>query len=437
MRLDKFLCDNNIGTRSQVKEYIKKGQVTVNDQIIKKPETKVNNETDTVVCQGQTIHYRKYVYYMLNKPEGVVSATNDNTAPTVVSLLTVPEQKDLFPVGRLDKDTTGLLLLTNDGALAHDLLSPKKHVDKTYLVKPEKPLSAEDIHRLENGLDIGDEKPTAPSKARLTENGDLLLTIHEGRFHQVKRMLQAVDNQVLTLERVSFGPLSLDLSLQRGEYRALTEEEIKVLSGSGKKSYIPELFFMQFKRMFTTDAYRGTRGYLRTQKIYEILRTVLYFAISLSLFIAGWVSTGSRENLLTIVAVLGCLPACKSLVEMFMFLRYRGCDEQVAAKIAAHTEGLTTLYDMVFTSYEKNYVIYHLTVCGNTVCGYTTDPKFVEQAFYKHIQDILKKDNYREVSVKIFNDLDKYLARCDQLKELSSQPELSAGICQTLKSVSL
>lgn len=159
---------------------------------------------------------------------------------------------------------------------------------------------------------------------------------------------------------------------------------------------------MQFKRMFTTDAYRGTRGYLRTQKIYEILRTVIYFAISLSLFIAGWVSTGSRENLLTIVAVLGCLPACKSLVEMFMFLRYRGCDEQVAAKIAAHTEGLTTLYDMVFTSYEKNYVIYHLTVCGNTVCGYTTDPKFAEQAFYKHIQDILKKDNYREVSVKIF-----------------------------------
>ena len=122
MRLDKFLCDNNIGTRSQVKEYIKKGQVTVNDQIIKKPETKVNEETDTVVCQGQPIHYRKYVYYMLNKPEGVVSATNDNTAPTVVSLLTVPEQKDLFPVGRLDKDTTGLLLLTNDGELANALM---------------------------------------------------------------------------------------------------------------------------------------------------------------------------------------------------------------------------------------------------------------------------------------------------------------------------
>ena len=179
---------------------------------------------------------------------------------------------------------------------------------------------------------------------------------------------------------------------------------------------------MQFKRMFSTDAYKGTSGYLRTQKNYEILRTVLYFAISLSLFIAGWVTTGSRENLLTIVAVLGCLPACKSLVEMFMFLRYKGCNG---------------LYDMVFTSYEKNYVIHHMTICGNTLCGYTSDPKFAEQAFYKHIQDILKKDNYREVTVKIFHDLDKYLKRCEQLKDLPAQPELTGGICQTLKSVSL
>lgn len=194
---------------------------------------------------------------------------------------------------------------------------------------------------------------------------------------------------------------------------------------------------MQFKRMFSTDAYKGTSGYLRTQKNYEILRTVLYFAISLSLFIDGWVTTGSRENLLTIVAVLGCLPACKSLVEMFMFLRYKGCNEQDAAQIAAHTDGLTGLYDMVFTSYEKNYVIHHMTICGNTLCGYTSDPKFAEQAFYKHIQNILKKDNYREVTVKIFHDLDKYLKRCEQLKDLPAQPELTGGICQTLKSVSL
>lgn len=236
MRLDKFLCDNNIGTRSQVKEYIKKGQVTVNGKPARKPETKVDEASDTVTFQGREVHYRKYAYYMLNKPDGVVSATNDNTAPTVVSLLAVPEQRDLFPVGRLDKDTTGLLLLTNDGALAHDLLSPKKHVDKTYLVKPEKHLSEEDIHRLESGLDIGDAKPTAPAKAELTENGELLLTIHEGRFHQVKRMLQALDNQVLALERVRFGPLSLDPSLPRGKYRALTEEEIKALTVAGKKS---------------------------------------------------------------------------------------------------------------------------------------------------------------------------------------------------------
>lgn len=194
---------------------------------------------------------------------------------------------------------------------------------------------------------------------------------------------------------------------------------------------------MQCKRMFTTDSYKGTQNYLQTQKKYEILRTVLYFLISLSLFIAGWVSTGSRENLLTIVAVLGCLPACKSLVEMIMFLRFQGCDPKAADKIAAHTGDLTGLYDMVFTSYEKNFCIHHLTVCGNTVCGYTADPKFAEQAFYKHIQDVLKKDNYREVSVKIFTDLDKYLSRCEQLKELPSQPQLTAGICQTLKSVAL
>lgn len=189
--------------------------------------------------------------------------------------------------------------------------------------------------------------------------------------------------------------------------------------------------------MFSTDAVKGTRGYLRTQKNYEIIRTVLYFAISIALFITGWVSTGSRENLLTIVAVLGCLPACKSLVEMFMYLRYKGCDDRDAALIAAHTQGLTGLYDCVFTSYEKNFCIHHLTVCGNTICGYTADPKFEEQAFCKHIQAILKKDNYRETSVKIFNDLDKYVKRCEQLKELPTQPELTSGICQTLKSVSL
>ena len=243
MRLDKFLCDNNIGTRSQVKEYIKKGQVTVNDQIIKKPETKVNEETDTVVCQGQPIHYRKYVYYMLNKPEGVVSATNDNTAPTVVSLLTVPEQKDLFPVGRLDKDTTGLLLLTNDGALAHRLLSPKKHVDKVYLAHVKGRLPENAVKRMEDGIDMEDGWKTLPAVLKIIESVStpseegipvtkVTLTIQEGKFHQVKRMFEALGCQVIYLKRLSMGPLKLDDKLLPGEYRRLTEEEIECLKNT-------------------------------------------------------------------------------------------------------------------------------------------------------------------------------------------------------------
>ena len=229
VRLDKFLADAGKGTRSEVKKFIQKGQVQVNGTPAKKPELKVDPEKDTVVLSGETVGAApEFVYYLLNKPAGCVSATEDRNDRTVMEYVS-SGRKGLFPVGRLDKDTTGLLLLTNDGALAHDLLSPKKHVDKTYRVKPEKSLSAEDIHRLESGLEIGDDKPTSPAKAVLTEDGDLLLTIHEGRFHQVKRMLQAIGNQVLTLERIRFGSLSLDPALSRGDYRALTEEEIKHL----------------------------------------------------------------------------------------------------------------------------------------------------------------------------------------------------------------
>ena len=233
MRLDKFLCDNNIGTRSQVKEYIKKGQVAINGQIVKKPETKVNEDTDIVICQGKEIHYQKYVYYMLNKPEGVVSATNDNTAPTVVSLLTVPEQKELFPVGRLDKDTTGLLLLTNDGALAHDLLSPKKHVDKTYFAILDGEVGEKEQELFLQGLDIGDEKKTLPAKLEITDKAnEVFITVQEGRFHQVKRMAEAVGRKVEYLKRISMGPLVLDKELKKGEYRPLFEEELAKLKES-------------------------------------------------------------------------------------------------------------------------------------------------------------------------------------------------------------
>ena len=232
MRLDKFLCDNNIGTRSQVKEYIKKGQVAINGQIVKKPETKVNEDTDIVICQGKEIHYQKYVYYMLNKPEGVVSATNDNTAPTVVSLLTVPEQKELFPVGRLDKDTEGLLLITNDGELAHRLLSPKKHVDKVYYAKVQGKVDESDVKAFADGVDIGDDTLAKSADLRILKSGkesEIELTITEGRFHQVKRMFHAVGKEVIYLKRLSMGSLALDKTLTKGEYRSLTEEEIKKL----------------------------------------------------------------------------------------------------------------------------------------------------------------------------------------------------------------
>lgn len=194
---------------------------------------------------------------------------------------------------------------------------------------------------------------------------------------------------------------------------------------------------MQLFRMFSTEKYKGTRNYLKTQKKYEIMRTVLYFFISLSLFTAGWLATKSRLNLLTVVAVLGCLPACKSAVGMIMFLRYQGCSEEAADKIKQHSQGLTGLYDMVFTSYDKNFQVAHITVKGNTLCGYTQDNKFDEQAFYKHIDGILKADNYRDTSVKIFNDLNKYTERLEQLRDLAAEESNTEGIINTLKSVSL
>ncbi|MCM1025934.1 MAG: rRNA pseudouridine synthase [Roseburia sp.] len=227
MRLDKFLCQRNQGTRSQVKELIRRGQVTVNGNPVKKADYSVEEDRDRVCVQGREVTGEKYVYYMLNKPKGVVSAVRDNTAGTVVELLRPEDRRrDIFPAGRLDKDTEGLLLLTNDGGLAHKLLSPRNHVEKTYLVTPRQPLGEQEICQLEQGVEIGEERPTLSAKARKLEDGRILLTIHEGKFHQVKRMLQAVGNGVDELKRTSFGGIALDDSLQPGEYRPLTEEEL-------------------------------------------------------------------------------------------------------------------------------------------------------------------------------------------------------------------
>ncbi len=229
IRLDKFLCEMEIGTRSQVKDIIKKGMVSVDGKIIKRAEFKFDETTAKVFVKEKEIFYRKFFYYMLNKPAGVVSATTDNHDKTVIDLLKDAPGKDLFPVGRLDKDTEGLLLITNDGELSHNLLSPKKHVEKTYLVETAEVVNGEMIYHLERGVDIGEEKMTLPAKVNLLEDKKLELTITEGKFHQVKRMLKAVGNEVVYLKRLSMSSLKLDKELSLGEYRCLTETEVRDL----------------------------------------------------------------------------------------------------------------------------------------------------------------------------------------------------------------
>lgn len=231
MRLDKFLTEMNIDTRSKVKALISKGVVKVNGVVIKDAGYKINTETDIVTVRDSVIEYKAFEYYMLNKPAGVVSATEDNRDTTVMDLIKDKTRKDLFPVGRLDKDTEGLLLITNDGELSHRLLSPKKHVDKTYLVVTDNMLSVENAKKLETGVDIGENKLTLPAQISILEDKEnqCLITIHEGKFHQVKRMFKAVGLNVIYLKRLGMGSLHLDESLRVGEYRKLTEEEINSL----------------------------------------------------------------------------------------------------------------------------------------------------------------------------------------------------------------
>ena len=219
IRLDKYLADMQVGTRSEVKELIRKKRVTVNDNIVTKPESKINTD-------GDSVGYHEYEYFMLNKPAGVVSATDDNTCTTVIDLIKTNNRKDLFPVGRLDKDTEGLLIITNDGAMAHDLLSPKKHVDKTYYAKVKGKISDMEVKQFANGLFVDEELTALPAILNYSE---IHVTIHEGKFHQVKRMFTAIGSEVLFLKRITFGALPLDESLKTGEYRALTKEEISIL----------------------------------------------------------------------------------------------------------------------------------------------------------------------------------------------------------------
>lgn len=232
LRLDKYLADMGLGTRSEVKKAIRKGQVQVNGQTVREPEYKVDTQEDQVLFAGQQAEYEEYEYYMLNKPAGVISATEDAKERCVVELIESRKRKDLFPVGRLDKDTEGLLLITNDGALAHRLLSPKKHVDKVYFAKIQGRVTREDVELFAQGVDIGEEKQILPSVLRILEEGEISeveLTIREGKFHQVKRMFQAVGKEVLYLKRLRMGPLVLDESLEPGEYRTLNTQELDIL----------------------------------------------------------------------------------------------------------------------------------------------------------------------------------------------------------------
>ncbi len=234
VRLDKLLADKGIGSRSQVKEYIKKGRVIVNGQVIKDAGYKINLQRDQVLLDKQNIQCEQYVYYMLNKPQGCVSATKDNLSQTVLDLLEGVCTKDLFPVGRLDKDTEGLMLITNDGLLSHELLSPKKHVSKTYLAVLNQQLTIADIQALESGIDIGDDKPCLPATIKeISRYPDYSceITITEGRYHQIKRMFQKRGYTVMFLKRLSMGELILDPSLKPGQFRKLTEEEMNCVKG--------------------------------------------------------------------------------------------------------------------------------------------------------------------------------------------------------------
>ena len=234
MRLDKFLSDMGVGSRSELKRSIRKGLVTVDGQVQKDPGADVDT-TSEISFDGNPVLYQSFEYYMMNKPAGVISASEDKRQKTVLDLMDSRKRKDLFPAGRLDRDTEGLLLITNDGQLAHRLLSPKHHVDKCYFVRVSGALGEEDVQRFADGIPYDEALTAMPAKLRILESGTDFstaeTTIQEGKFHQIKKMFAALGNgrEVVYLKRLSMGPLTLDPDLAPGEYRALTEEELAAL----------------------------------------------------------------------------------------------------------------------------------------------------------------------------------------------------------------
>ncbi len=236
MRLDRILGNMGYGSRKDLKKYVKYGLVKVNDEVVKKSSIHVDPYESIIEVNGERVEYKENVYIMMNKPVDVISATYDRNHSTVIDLL---EEKYLpfepFPMGRLDIDTEGLLILTNDGKLSHEILSPKKHIPKTYYAHIEAEVNDADIEAFKKGIVLDDGYKTLASDLVIIESGDvseIQLTIYEGKFHQVKRMFQSRDKKVIYLKRMSMGDLKLDEKLELGEYRELTDEELDILKGS-------------------------------------------------------------------------------------------------------------------------------------------------------------------------------------------------------------
>ena len=233
-RLDKIISNLGYGSRKEIKALVKKGLVKVDGEIVKDNGLLIDPEKSVININGEDLFYREYIYLMMNKPDGVISATYDNREETVIDLLEVEHQVfNPFPVGRLDKDTVGLLLLTNDGELNHRLISPKWHVDKVYYAKIDKAVDEKDIEAFKNGITLDDGYKCKEGKLEIisssNEGSEVMVTIQEGKYHQVKRMFEALGKTVVYLKRTEFGGLSLDQELEEGEYRELTEDELALL----------------------------------------------------------------------------------------------------------------------------------------------------------------------------------------------------------------
>lgn len=229
MRLDKYLAYAGLGTRKEVKLLIRKKHVMVNDVLCIKDDYKIDEHNDIISVDDEVIKVQLEVYMMMNKPAGVICANEDGLHETVFDCILEPLPANCFTIGRLDIDTEGLLLITNDGKLSHDLLSPKKHVNKIYYVETQSSLSDDDMNILRNGVMIDNDEQCLPADIEEIDNCVYHLTIQEGKFHQVKRMMEAVNNKVTYLKRIKMGPISLDPTLALGEYRYLSEEEIQML----------------------------------------------------------------------------------------------------------------------------------------------------------------------------------------------------------------